>query len=171
MDIDLTQLAQLIHIAEQADIDELEVREGQTTIRITCRHPAQACHAAIDPHAQPVPHQASPIATTKLPQAMTASALSKPANQGNNPTETKSDNSQARHINSPMVGTFYRKSSPDVPAFVEVGQSVAAGDTLCIVEAMKIMHEVKAEQACVIEQILVPDGDMVEYDQPIFIIA
>ena len=79
--------------------------------------------------------------------------------------------SNTQTIVSPMVGTFYRKSSPESPAFVEVGQSVAIGDTLCIVEAMKIMHEVKAEQTGTIQAILVNEGDMVEYAQPLFSIV
>ena len=182
MDIDLNQLAQLISIAEQADIDELEVSEGQTSIRITCRH--QPCHPQLT-HAYAAPNYPQPssamppvlypqVSKSTRPHTASESAASQSNTSANttpvSDAASQSD-SQGTTIHSPMVGTFYRKSSPDVPAFVEVGQRVAVGDTLCIVEAMKIMHEVKAETAGVIQAILVQDGDTVEYDQPIFTLA
>ena len=181
MNIDLHQVAALIKIAEQSNIDELEITQNQTNIRITCRHSA---------HAHSLPqhyHEVAAQNPSGLPQAVSTQSsyhydsnhiitspidvthkavLTTEASQSN-----QADAVSTHTIVSPMVGTFYRRSSPDTPVFVEVGQTVAVGDTLCIVEAMKIMHEVKAEQAGVIQAILVNDGDMVEYAQTLFSLA
>lgn len=193
MDINLTQLAQLIAIAEQANIEELEISEGSHSIRITCRSPnaglggqAHRLHKTTSlshpdlqgngtPLTSPVLFSKSVKPATQLPaNPATASTLPSPAKsaetQLNQATQATQVTQATKTVTSPMVGTFYRKSSPDAPVFIEVGQSVVVGDTLCIIEAMKIMHEVKAEQAGVVQAILLNDGDMVEYDQPILTI-
>lgn len=179
MNIDLQQVAALIKIAEQSNIDELEITQNQTNIRITCRHSA---------HAHSLPHHYHELAaqnSSGLPQAVSTQSsyhydsnhvITSPLDVTHKAVLTTEgiQSNQAvatQTIVSPMVGTFYRRSSPDTPVFVEVGQTVAVGDTLCIVEAMKIMHEVKAEQAGMIQAILVNDGDMVEYAQTLFSIA
>lgn len=169
MNIDINQLAKLIKIAEQANIDEIEIREGQTNIRITCRH------ASYQTPYQPdrVLHEVATPMFSVAPQPFTLNSNESILANGANESEAIAypSESNTQTIVSPMVGTFYRKSSPESSAFVEVGQSVAIGDTLCIVEAMKIMHEVKAEQTGTIQAILVNDGDMVEYAQPLFSIV
>ncbi|WPP00492.1 acetyl-CoA carboxylase biotin carboxyl carrier protein [Pseudomonas sp. HR96] len=150
--MDIRKVKKLIELLEESGIDELEIREGEESVRIS-RHsktPAQQYYA-------PAP-VAAPVAA---PAAAPAAAAEAPAAPKLNGTVAR----------SPMVGTFYRKSSPASPAFVEVGQTVKKGDTLCIVEAMKMMNHIEAETSGVIESILVEDGQPVEYDQPLFTIV
>jgi acetyl-CoA carboxylase biotin carboxyl carrier protein len=151
--MDIRKVKKLIELLEESGIDELEIREGEESVRIS-RHsktPAQPYYAPA-PVAAPVAAPAAPVA------AAVAEAPSAP----------KLNGTVAR---SPMVGTFYRKASPTSPAFAEVGQTVKKGDTLCIVEAMKMMNHIEAETSGVIESILVEDGQPVEYDQPLFTIV
>jgi acetyl-CoA carboxylase biotin carboxyl carrier protein len=146
--MDIRKVKKLIELLEESGIDELEIKEGEESVRIS-RHsktPAQQFYA-------PAPMQAPAAAAAPAAPAAAAPAL---------------NGTVAR---SPMVGTFYRKSSPTSPAFVEVGQTVKKGDTLCIVEAMKMMNHIEAETSGVIESILVEDGQPVEYDQPLFTIV
>lgn len=152
--MDIRKVKKLIELLEESGIDELEIKEGEESVRIS-RHsktPAQQYYA-------PAPMQApaaAPVAAAPVAAAPAAAAA--PVLNG----------TVAR---SPMVGTFYRKSSPTSPSFVEVGQTVKKGDTLCIVEAMKMMNHIEAETSGVIESILVEDGQPVEYDQPLFTIV
>lgn len=149
--MDIRKVKKLIELLEESGIDELEIREGEESVRIS-RHsktPAQQYYAPA-PMAAPAPVAAPATAVAEAPAA------------------PKLNGTVAR---SPMVGTFYRKSSPASPAFVEVGQSVKKGDTLCIVEAMKMMNHIEAETSGVIESILVEDGQPVEFDQPLFTIV
>ena len=154
--MDIRKVKKLIELLEESGIDELEIKEGEESVRIS-RHsktPAQQYYAPAPMHAPaPAPAAAAPVAATAAPAAPSAPAL---------------NGTVAR---SPMVGTFYRKSSPSSPSFVEVGQTVKKGDTLCIVEAMKMMNHIEAESSGVIESILVEDGQPVEYDQPLFTIV
>ncbi|AIS18375.1 acetyl-CoA carboxylase [Pseudomonas rhizosphaerae] len=150
--MDIRKVKKLIELLEESGIDELEIKEGEESVRIS-RHsktPAQQYYA-------PAP-MAAPAAA---PVAAAPAAAAEPA-------AAKFNGTVAR---SPMVGTFYRKASPASPAFVEVGQTVKKGDTLCIVEAMKMMNHIEAETSGVIESILVEDGQPVEYDQPLFTIV
>jgi len=143
--MEIRKLKNLMELLEQSGLDELEIHEGGDSVRIS-RHskaPAQQYYA-------PAPMAAPAPAAVQAPAA------------------PKLNGTVAR---SPMVGTFYRKSSPASPAFVEVGQTVKKGDTLCIVEAMKMMNHIEAETSGVIESILVEDGQPVEYDQPLFTIV
>ncbi|MNO43567.1 Biotin carboxyl carrier protein of acetyl-CoA carboxylase [compost metagenome] len=151
--MDIRKVKKLIELLEESGIDELEIREGEESVRIS-RHsktPAQQYYAPAPVAAAPAPVAAAPVAAAEAPAAA-----------------PKLNGTVAR---SPMVGTFYRKASPTSPAFVEVGQSVKKGDTLCIVEAMKMMNHIEAETSGVIESILVEDGQPVEYDQPLFTIV
>ncbi len=156
--MDIRKVKKLIELLEESGIDELEIKEGEESVRIS-RHsktPAQQYYAPAPMHAPaPAPVAAAPVA---------AAAPAAPAA----PTAPTLNGNVAR---SPMVGTFYRKSSPSSPSFVEVGQTVKKGDTLCIVEAMKMMNHIEAEASGVIESILVEDGQPVEYDQPLFTIV
>ncbi|MHC8304019.1 acetyl-CoA carboxylase biotin carboxyl carrier protein [Pseudomonas sp. PB3P13] len=153
--MDIRKVKKLIELLEESGIDELEIKEGEESVRIS-RHsktPAQQYYAPAPMQAPaPAPVAAAPVAAA-APAAPSAPAL---------------NGTVAR---SPMVGTFYRKSSPSSPSFVEVGQTVKKGDTLCIVEAMKMMNHIEAETSGVIESILVEDGQPVEYDQPLFTIV
>jgi len=153
--MDIRKVKKLIELLEESGIDELEIKEGEESVRIS-RHsktPAQQYYA-------PAPMQA-PAAAPAAAAPVTAAAPAAAAAPALNGTVAR----------SPMVGTFYRKSSPTSPAFVEVGQTVKKGDTLCIVEAMKMMNHIEAETSGVIESILVEDGQPVEYDQPLFTIV
>ncbi|MFU2329264.1 acetyl-CoA carboxylase biotin carboxyl carrier protein [Pseudomonas sp. NFX98] len=153
--MDIRKVKKLIELLEESGIDELEIKEGEESVRIS-RHsktPAQQYYA---PAPMPAP-AAAPVAAA----APAAAAPAAPAAPVLNGTVAR----------SPMVGTFYRKSSPTSPSFVEVGQTVKKGDTLCIVEAMKMMNHIEAETSGVIESILVEDGQPVEYDQPLFTIV
>jgi len=152
--MDIRKVKKLIELLEESGIDELEIREGEESVRIS-RHsktPAQPYYAPA-----PVAAPAAPVPAA-APVAAVAEA----------PAAAKLNGTVAR---SPMVGTFYRKASPTSPAFAEVGQTVKKGDTLCIVEAMKMMNHIEAETSGVIESILVEDGQPVEYDQPLFTIV
>ena len=154
--MDIRKVKKLIELLEESGIDELEIKEGEESVRIS-RHsktPAAQQYFAPAPVAAAAP-VAAPVAAA-APAAEAAAAA--PALKGT-------------VIRSPMVGTFYRKPSPTSPNFAEVGQTVKKGDTLCIVEAMKMMNHIEAETSGVIESILVEDGQPVEYDQPLFTIV
>ncbi|OOR87762.1 acetyl-CoA carboxylase, biotin carboxyl carrier protein [Moraxella caviae] len=152
-------LARLITLAENAHIHALEITDGEQAIKIT----TQAPHAQVCASPAAVPAAANTASTQITP----ATADTQNAQNAQNIANTQ--NNQAAHIiSAPMVGTFYRKSAPDTPNFVEVGDEVKAGDTLCILEAMKIMHEVKADKAGKIHAIIASDGEMVEFDEPLF---
>lgn len=153
--MDIRKVKKLIELLEESGIDELEIKEGEESVRIS-RHsktPAQQYYAPAPVAAAPV---AAPVAAAAAPVAEAAAAA--PQLKGT-------------VIRSPMVGTFYRKASPTSPAFAEVGQAVKKGDTLCIVEAMKMMNHIEADIGGVIDAILVEDGQPVEFDQPLFTIV
>ena len=153
--MDIRKVKKLIELLEESGIDELEIKEGEESVRIS-RHsktPAAQQFYAPAPMAAPV---AAPAAVAAAPAAEAAAAA--PALKGT-------------VVRSPMVGTFYRKPSPTSPNFAEVGQSVKKGDTLCIVEAMKMMNHIEAEIGGVINAILVEDGQPVEFDQPLFTVV
>ncbi|AMW86092.1 MULTISPECIES: acetyl-CoA carboxylase biotin carboxyl carrier protein [Pseudomonas] len=153
--MDIRKVKKLIELLEESGIDELEIKEGEESVRIS-RHsktPAQQFYA---PQMQAPAPAAAPVAAA--PVAAAAEAPAAPKLNG-------------FVVKSPMVGTFYRTPAPTSPAFVEVGATVKVGDTICIVEAMKMMNHITAEKAGVIESILVENGQPVEYDQPLFTIV
>lgn len=151
--MDIRKLKKLIELLEESGIGELEIKEGEESVRISRGTSAApfvaAAPVAAAPAAAPV---ASPAPATEAP-VEAAPVISGHA------------------VKSPMVGTFYGSPSPSSPAFVEVGQSVKVGDVLCIVEAMKMMNQIEADKAGVVEAILVEDGSPVEFDQPLFTIV
>ncbi|MBI4937633.1 MAG: acetyl-CoA carboxylase biotin carboxyl carrier protein [Nitrosomonadales bacterium] len=149
--MDLRKLKTLIDLVESSGIAELEISEGEERVRIT-RSPLASAQQPI--YAAP-PQQVIVPAT----QPLAAAAPAEPAQP------------EGHAVKSPMVGSFYRCPSPGAKAFVEVGQSVSAGDTLCIIEAMKLLNEIEADKAGVIKAILVENGQAVEYGQPLFIIG
>ncbi|MGL6041101.1 MAG: acetyl-CoA carboxylase biotin carboxyl carrier protein [Deefgea sp.] len=152
--MDLRKLKKLIDLVEESGIAELEVTEGEEKVRITRN--VQNTAQYMQPMQYHIPQQAAPVAAAAAPAATTEAAA--PVVAGNTQK-------------SPMVGSFYRSSSPDAKPFVEVGQSVTAGQTICIIEAMKLLNEIEAEYTGVIKAILVENGQPVEYGEPMFIIG
>ena len=149
--MDLRKLKTLIELVESSGIAELEISEGEERVRIT-RTAASAMQAYA-----PVP---PPTIISAAPP--TAAPVAEPA---------KPAVAEGHVVKSPMVGTFYRSASPGSKAFVDVGQSVNSGDTLCIIEAMKLLNEIEADQSGVIKAILVENGQPVEFGQPLFVIG
>ncbi|OFK90223.1 MULTISPECIES: acetyl-CoA carboxylase biotin carboxyl carrier protein [unclassified Eikenella] len=152
--MDLRKLKKLIDLVEESGIAEIEVTEGEEKVRITRSLAAP----------QPVYAAAPAMAAAPAP----AVAAAAPVAAAGTPAAPERDLSKAQ--TSPMVGTFYRAPGPNAPVFVEVGQSVNAGDTLCIIEAMKLMNEIEAERSGVVKEILVENGQPVEFGEPLFII-
>lgn len=146
--MDIRKIKKLIELITESDVEELEIKEGEETIRISRR-------------SQTI--QSQPTAPVVMQQTPTPSAPSE--------TPQATDTQSAISINAPMVGTFYRAPSPDSQPFVEVGQNVKQGDTICIIEAMKMMNQIEADKSGVIQSIEVNDGDPVEFDQVLFTIA
>ncbi|ENV5112786.1 acetyl-CoA carboxylase biotin carboxyl carrier protein [Neisseria gonorrhoeae] len=153
--MDLRKLKKLIDLVEESGIAEIEVTEGEEKVRITRTIAA----AAAPVYAAPVPAAAPAVTPVAAPVAASAPAAAPAAR----------DLSDAQK--SPMVGTFYRAPGPNAAAFVEVGQQVKAGDTLCIIEAMKLMNEIEAEKSGTVKEILVENGTPVEFGEPLFIIG
>lgn len=151
--MDIRKIKKLIELVEESGIAELEITEGEESVRI---HRGSSAVAAPIQYA-PMQAQA-PVAPT-APVAPVEAAVSK-----------ASEEPSGHVVRSPMVGTFYRSSSPGSKPFAEVGQKVSVGDTLCIVEAMKMMNQIEADKAGVVKQIMVDNQEPVEFDQPLFII-
>ena len=153
--MDLRKLKTLIDLVSESGISELEVNEGEDRVRIvnagTSAPTGQMVYANPAPAMQAAPAASAPVATAPIAEAPAA--------------ET---GSIAR---SPMVGTFYRAPNPESPNFVNIGDTVKVGQTLCIIEAMKLLNEIESEHAGVIKEILCENGQGVEFDQPLFIIA
>lgn len=150
--MDIRKIKKLIELLEESGINELEITEGEESVRISRGGPVQQyapVHYTAAPAAAPAPAAAAPAAA---PVAAAAPAVT------------------GHQLRSPMVGTFYRAASPTSKNFAEVGQSVKVGDTLCIVEAMKMMNQIQADKAGTITAILVENGEPVEFDQPLFVI-
>jgi len=144
--MDIRKIKKLIEIIEESDIAELEIKEGEESIRIS-RYSAAPTQIAYAP---------APISAA--PAAISAAAVA------------QEEKITGHIVKSPMVGTFYRSASPGSKVFVEIGQSVMSGDTLCIIEAMKILNQIEADKSGVITKILVDNAEPVEYGQPLFII-
>ncbi|MEM6405863.1 MAG: acetyl-CoA carboxylase biotin carboxyl carrier protein [Pseudomonadota bacterium] len=150
--MDIRKIKKLIELVNESDVTELEIREGEESVRINRQGTGVVAT---------VPVAAPPVAPVITAPAMAESSA-----------EPAAETQPAGHqVKSPIVGTFYRASSPTASAFVEIGQSVRAGDTLCIVEAMKILNQIEADQSGTITDILVENGQPVEYNQPLFVIG
>ena len=158
--MDLRKLKKLIDLVQESGIAELEISEGEEKVRINRV-------GSTDQVAVPAMPAAPAALTTMSAVPATAAAATAPAPQETAPPEA----SEANTVKSPMVGIFYRASSPGANVFVEVGQSVSAGETLCIIEAMKLLNEIEAETSGTIKAILVDNGQPVEYGQPLFVIG
>jgi acetyl-CoA carboxylase biotin carboxyl carrier protein len=153
--MDLRKLKTLIELVETSGIAELEIQEGEERVRITRSHGASVAPVAA---AQPVVALAAAPAASLPPGTAPDAAADTPPEEGH-------------VVKSPMVGTFYRAATPGAKSFIEVGDTVQEGTTLCIVEAMKLMNEIEADKGGVIKAILVENGQPVEFGQPLFVIA
>ena len=152
--MDIRKVKKLIELLEASDVAEIEIKEGEESVRISraaTSAPPPVTYLAAPVAAAPAPVQAPPA----VKEEATSPA---PVTHG-------------KVIQSPMVGTFYRSPSPSSPPFVEVGQHIKMGDIVCIVEAMKMMNQIEADHAGVIEAILVEDGEPVEFDQALITIV
>jgi len=150
--MDLRKIKKLIELLEESNIGELEIKEGEESVRISRNGTAApvAMTYAAPPQAAPAPAPVAAVPAAETPKAA----------------------SLAGHImRAPMVGTFYKSASPGSPPFVQKGKHVKVGDTICIIEAMKMMNQIEADKAGVIEAILVEDGQPVEFDQPLVTIV
>ena len=150
--MDIRKIRKLIELLEETGISEIEIKEGEESVRLS-RHQTAA-------HYQPAP---LPIAQISAPAETSAA----PAHQVSALAKTDPSGHQ---VHSPMVGTLYLAPSPDAKPFVNLGQSVKAGETLCIIEAMKMFNEIESDRTGIIKEILIKNGDPVEFDQPLFII-
>jgi len=155
--MDLRKLKTLIDLVSESGISELEVNEGEDRVRIV--NSGSAAPAGQIVHANPAPAPAAQAAPVVAPAPASAPVSETPAAESG---------SVAR---SPMVGTFYRAPNPESPNFVSIGDTVKVGQTLCIIEAMKLLNEIESEYAGVVKEILCENGQGVEFDQPLFIIA
>ena len=155
--MDLRKLKKLIDLVEESGIAELEVTEGEEKVRIV-KHTAMAApQTYMSPQGVPAPLPSTPREKT--------------SSFDDDDLDDDGDEPEGEVVKSPMVGTFYRAASPGSDPFVEVGSTVKAGDTLCIVEAMKLLNEIEAEFAGTVKAILVENGQPVEYGEPLFIIG
>jgi acetyl-CoA carboxylase biotin carboxyl carrier protein len=146
--MDIRKIKKLIEIIEESGIAEIEIREGEESVRISRYGSSVAAPLAMAAPAMPAAAARQPeVAVPEMPKEIAG-----------------------HEVRSPMVGTFYRSPSPGSKAFVEVGQRVEVGDTLCIIEAMKILNQIEADKSGIVARILVESGQPVEYNQPLFVI-
>lgn len=149
--MDLRKLKKLIDLVQESGITELEVTEGEEKVRIAKHYGTVA--------AAPVQHYTLPAG---MPAAPAASSVD---------LDDDDELPEGHVVKSPMVGTFYRSPSPGAEAFVQVGQTVKQGDTLCIIEAMKLLNEIEADASGVVKAILLDNGEPVEFGEPLFVIG
>ena len=153
--MDLRKLKTLIDLVSESNVSELEITEAEGKVRIV-KAAAVAMPAPVTYSMAPAP-AAAPVAVPAV-EVVPAAAPAAPAEPA------------GHTVKSPMVGTFYRSSSPGAKPFVEVGDTIKEGETICIVEAMKILNEIEADRSGTVTQILVQNGQAVEYGQPLFVI-
>ena len=157
--MDIRKVKKLIELLEESNIGEIEIKEGEQSVRISRRgvEPVSSGYAVASPTSVVPAQVTSPAIGDTIPEQATTPSLSTPS----------ADDT----VLSPMVGTFYRAPGPDSPSFVELGQTVRVGDVLCIVEAMKMMNQIEADRAGTVTAIHVENGDAVEFDQPLISIC
>jgi acetyl-CoA carboxylase biotin carboxyl carrier protein len=155
--MDLRKLKKLIDLVQESGIAELEITEGEEKVKIV-----RGGEASVTPLAAPAAASAAAAAAAPArPEPAPAAAAAAPPEGGQ----------QGHVVKSPMVGTFYRSASPEAKPFVEVGDTVKEGQTICIVEAMKLMNEIESDASGVVKAVLVENGQPVEYGQPLFILG
>lgn len=150
--MDIRKVKKLIELLEESGVSEIEVCEGEESVRISRQ---------LTPASAPV-YAAAPPPVVHVPPAMPTA---------HQPTQAPATQTSGHIVKAPMVGTFYRAPSPNDKPFVDVGQSVRVGDTLCIVEAMKMLNQIESEVSGTITEILVENGQPVEFEQPLFVIS
>ncbi len=155
--MDLRKLKTLIDLVAESDISELEVTEGEGKVRIVKSQPPQYNMAMPQQMMQQAPAMAAPAVAASAAPAAAAEAPAAPADAGHK-------------VTSPMVGTFYRAPSPGASNFVEIGSTVKEGQTICIIEAMKLLNEIECDKSGVVKAILVENGQPVEFGQALFVI-
>ncbi|MEM9383552.1 MAG: acetyl-CoA carboxylase biotin carboxyl carrier protein [Pseudomonadota bacterium] len=158
--MDIRKVKKLIELLEESGIAEIEITEGEEAVRIS--------RYAQSPASAPLPQYYASPPPAPMPTAAPAAPAPAPA-----PEAAATDDSDipAGHtVNAPMVGTFYASPSPGSPSFADVGKKVNVGDTLCIIEAMKMMNQIEADKAGTVAAVLASNGDPVEFDQPLFVI-
>jgi acetyl-CoA carboxylase biotin carboxyl carrier protein len=151
--MDIRKVKKLIELMEESDVSEIEIKEGEESVRIA-RHASQISSQSAPVYASPVhssPADSTPVHPAGSPRVRAAL--------------------QGHVVRAPMVGTFYIAPSPGSPPFVEVGSRVKVGDTLCIIESMKMMNQIKADEAGTLEAVLTDNEQSVEFDQPLFTIS
>lgn len=152
--MDIRKVKKLIELIEESDVAEIEIHEGEESVRIS------RVSSAMPPITMNAPQ----------PQVVTAPAVANPPAPAAEAAAETPQELTGHAIRSPMVGTFYRSPTPTSKPFVEVGQQVSVGETLCIIEAMKILNQIECDKSGVVSQILVENGQPVEYNEPLFII-
>jgi acetyl-CoA carboxylase biotin carboxyl carrier protein len=154
--MDIRKIKKLIELVEQSDVAEIEIHEGEESVRISRQGPMMA---------------AAPMPTAFPPQAYAPAAPAPAAAAPSAPEAPAAPAEPEGHlVRAPMVGTFYRAPSPGAKVFVEEGQQVKSGDTLCIIEAMKILNQIESDKSGTVKKVLVENGEPVEYNQPLFVI-
>ena len=154
--MDLRKLKKLIDLVEESGISELEITEGEEKVKIVKGGAASA----------------APVTQVAAVHGLSGATEARAVTPDTAPVAAPIEAAQEGHVlKSPMVGTFYRAPSPDAAAFVEVGQTVKEGQTICIIEAMKLMNEIEADASGVVKAVLVENGQPVEYGQPLFVIG
>jgi acetyl-CoA carboxylase biotin carboxyl carrier protein len=157
--MDIRKVKKLIELLEESDVAEIEIHEGEESVRISRQSSIPSTIA--------LPSMPAQAATVAAPMPTAAVPTSAAAPQE---AQAPADEIQGHSVNSPMVGTFYRSPSPGSKPFVEEGETVAVGDTLCIIEAMKILNQIESDKAGAVKKVLVENGQPVEYNEPLFII-
>jgi acetyl-CoA carboxylase biotin carboxyl carrier protein len=158
--MDLRKIKKLIDLLEESNLTEIEIREGEESVRLSRASTAAPAPAPV--YAAPAPVQAAPIVAAMASPTEAATGGSKPAG---------SALPEGHVVRSPMVGTFYASPNPDAPPFVKLGQSVKAGDTLGIIEAMKMFNPIEADVSGTVVAVLVSNGKPLEFDEPMFVIG
>src|SRR5690554_5294729 len=156
--MDIRKIKKLTELLEDSDLEELELQEGDDSVRISRRRAPAAAGHSVSHYAAPAPQAAAPAPAPAAEAAPAAESSAPAAPSGH-------------AVKSPMVSTFYRAPSPPASSFVEVGQKVNVGDVICIVEAMKMMNQIEADKAGTVIEILVENGQPVEFDQPLVVIS
>ncbi|HLR76669.1 MAG TPA: acetyl-CoA carboxylase biotin carboxyl carrier protein [Balneolaceae bacterium] len=163
--MDLKQIKQIIDLIADSDVDEVSIEEGEFKIKVKKNVESDTQTQAIPPVQYQMPQQQAPQQPAPQTPQSTASGGD---DAGSEKKEAEVD---GETVKSPIVGTFYRSPSPDDPAFVNVGDQVEKGQTLCIIEAMKIMNEIESEFSGEVKKVLVEDAEAVEFEQPLFVIG
>ncbi|MEM8526796.1 MAG: acetyl-CoA carboxylase biotin carboxyl carrier protein [Bacteroidota bacterium] len=162
------EMLDLVKTINRLELSEFKMKDGEFELTVRTKEYSKTRTSVVpaSPTIVPVPQAVAPVAPITAPQATPASAPTAPAAKEETPAENKS----YLEIKSPIVGTFYRSSGPEKPVYVKVGDKVAKGDTVCIVEAMKLFNEIESEISGTIVKVMVEDAQPVEYDQVLFLV-